>query len=143
VAVSIFIGFVAAFAMALLEFRGARIISRFAVRWELARAASLFATWMPPLLFAACAASMSLYRERSLRFSQLLRPVLIPALVMPCCSPPWKARSCGNSIGRRILRIPEPPFQDALKEAEWLSRPGHPPRAQERVALCGVIDSGE
>lgn len=144
VAVSIFLGFVAAFVVALAEFRGAHVISRFAVRWELTRAASLFAAWMPSLLFAACAASMSLHREQGLRFAELIRPVLLPALILALLLAaleitvlPGVRRIQGSYEALSGL------FRSALSEAEEALKAEDIPRAQERIALCGSIDSTE
>ncbi len=144
VAVSVFLGFTAAFVLALLEFRGSNIIGRFALRWELARAASLLAAWMPPLLFAACAASMSLHTERGLRFSQLVRPVLVPALVLALLFSGLELTILPSV--RRIQLSYESLsalFLDAMEEAEEALKAGNIPRAQERVALCGAIDNTE
>ena len=144
VAISLLLGFAAAFVMALLEFRAAHIISRFAILWEVSRAASLLATWMPPLLFAACAASMSLHREPGLRFSQVIRPVLVPALVLALIFSTIELTVLPGIRGaQKSYESLSHLFYDALKEAEEALQAQDIARAQERISLCGAIDSRE
>jgi hypothetical protein len=141
---SIILGFAVAFVVAFVEFHGAHVISRFTLRWELARAASLFAIWMPPLLFAVCAASMSLHREQGLRFTELIRPVLVPALVLALIFATLELTVLPGI--RRIQSSCESLsslFHNALGEAEEALQSEDIPRAQERIALCGTIDSRE
>ena len=144
VAAAVLLGFAAAFAVALVEFRSSDIIGRFALRWELARAASLLAAWMPPLLFAACAASMSLHREQGLRFSELLRPVLVPALVLALLFSALELTVLpGVRRAQTVYESLSGLFRDALSDAEAALEAGDLARAQERVALGGAIDSTE
>jgi len=144
VAAALFLGFAASFAVALLESREALIISRFILRWEFARAASLFAVWMPPLLFAACAASMSMQQERGRRFAQLLRPVLAPALILALLFSAFELTVLpGIRRTQKSYESLSRLFQDALEEAEEALQARDIPRAQERIALCGAIDSRE
>jgi len=144
VAVAVLLGFAAAFVVALLEFRSSDIIARFAIRWELARAASLLAAWMPPLLFAACAASMSLHREQGLRFAELLRPVLVPALILALLFSALELTVLpGVRRAQTVYESLSTLFRDALADAETALGDGDLARAQERASLAGAIDSTE
>ncbi len=144
VAAAVLLGFAAAFAAALIEYRSSEIIGRFAVSWELSRAASLLAGWMPSLLFAACAASMSLHREQGLRFAELLRPVLVPALVLALLFSALELTVLpGIRRAQTSYESLSSLFRDALTEAEAALKAGDIPRAQERIALGGAIDSTE
>lgn len=144
VAAAVLLGFVAAFAIAMVEVRSSDIIGRFAFRWELARAASLLAAWMPPLLFAACAASMSLHREQGLRFAELLRPVLVPALVLALLFSALELTVLpGIRRAQTVYESLSTLFRDALSDAVTALEAGDLIRAQERASLAGAIDSTE
>lgn len=144
VTAAVLLGFVAAFAAALVEYRSSGIIGRFALRWELARAASLLAAWMPPLLFAACAASMSLHREQGLRFAELLRPVLVPALVLALLFAALELTVLpGVRRAQTAYESLSTLFRDALSDAGAALESGDLARARERTALAGAIDPTE
>ncbi len=144
VAATVLLGFAAAFVTALVEYRSSGIIARFAVRWELARAASLLASWLPALLFAACAASMSLHREQGLRFAELLRPVLVPALVLALLFSALELTVLpGVRRAQRTYESLSSLFLEALSDAEEALEAEDLSRARERIALSGAIDSTE
>ncbi|MBN1241954.1 MAG: hypothetical protein JXA15_04515 [Spirochaetales bacterium] len=55
------LAYLASFAASLAEFAtGAAVIRRFALSWELARAATRFFAWIPAMVFAACAVGANL-----------------------------------------------------------------------------------
>lgn len=144
VAATVALGFAAAFVTAVVEYRSSDIIARFVIRWELARAASLLASWLPALLFAACAASMSLHREQGLRFAELLRPVLVPALVLALLFSALELTVLpGVRRAQETYESLSSLFRDALSDAEAALEAGDLARARERVSLAGAIDSTE
>ncbi|HSV56725.1 MAG TPA: hypothetical protein VLH39_06410 [Magnetospirillaceae bacterium] len=141
---AVVLGYAVAFAVALAEFPGSGVIQRFALPWELSRAASLLAAWMPSLLFAACAASMSLRRDRGLQFSVLLRPVLVPALVMALLYSVLELTVLPGVRGmQERYESLSSLYRETLRGAEEALKAGDIPRAQERIALVGAIDSRE
>jgi len=87
---------------------------------------------------------MSLHQERGLRFAHLIRPILAPALVLALLFSTFELTVLpGIRRTQKSYESLSRLFQDALKDAEEALQARDIPRAQERVALCGAIDSRE